>query len=125
MRPASTLLRLCFIVLFGAMSLMHGPVMTFSGAHMAVNAAVNAAMAVAHAHAGPASVSEPDCHENQAPPAKHAECNAFACFTAVEPLPVIARPLTPVLFAVMVATPMTALDPVPTAPALPPPRLQV
>jgi hypothetical protein len=109
-------LRLCFVVLFGAMSLMHGPVMTFSGAH--------AGMHTAHPHAGPANVSEPDCHEHQVPPAKHAECNAFACFTAVEPLPVIARPLTPILFAVMAATPMTALDPVPTPPALPPPRLQ-
>jgi hypothetical protein len=116
MSPVVTLLRLCFVVLFGAMSLMHGPVMTFSGAH--------AAMAAAHAHAEPATAAEPDCHEDHAPPAKHAECSAFACFMAVEPLPVITRPLTPVLFAVMAATPMTALDPVPSTPALPPPRVQ-
>lgn len=116
MRPVVTLLRLSFVVLFGAMSLMHGPVMTFSGAH--------AAVAVEHLHASPSSEAEPDCHEDEAPPAKHAMCNAFGCLIAVEPLSVTARALTPVLFAVMAATPSTALDPVPTAPALPPPRVQ-
>ena len=116
MSPAITMLRLCFVVLFGTMSLMHGPVMTFSGAH--------AAMAAGDAHAELSGDSEPDCHESPVPPAKATGCNAFACFMAVEPLPVIARPLTPILFAVMAATPMTALDPVQTAPALPPPRIQ-
>jgi hypothetical protein len=43
---------------------------------------------------------------------------------AVEPLPAMTRPLSPILFAILAAAPMTALDPVPTAPALPPPRLQ-
>jgi hypothetical protein len=122
MNLAITMLRLCFVALFGTMSLVHGPVMTFSGA-LAVSGA-HAVTAAAHAHAGPSNDAEPDCHEDQAPPAKHAECNAFACFMAVEPLPVIARPLTPILFAVMAAAPMTALDPVRTAPALPPPRFQ-
>jgi hypothetical protein len=116
MSSVVTLLRLCFVVLFGAMSLMHGPVMTFSGAH--------AAIAAPHAHGSPSIEAVPDCHEDQAPPAKHAECGAFACLMAVEPFPVIARPLIPVLFAVMAATPMTAFDPVRTAPALPPPRFQ-
>ena len=109
MNTAITVLRLCFIVLFGTMSLLHGPVMTFSGAHAATAVDQHAAH---------------DCHEDQAPPAKHAECNAFACFMAVEPLPIVARPLHPILFAVMAATPMTALEPLRSAPALPPPRLQ-
>jgi hypothetical protein len=116
MTSASIALRLCFVVLFGAMSLMHGPVMTFGGAH--------AAMGAAHHHAAHGEHAVADCHEQEAPPAKHTPCNAFACFMAVEPLPVAARPLTPVLFAVMAAVPMTAPDPVRTAPALPPPRLQ-
>lgn len=116
MRPVVTVLRLSFVVLFGAMSLMHGPVMTFSGAH--------AAIAAPHAHAGPATGAEPDCRKGEAPSAKHVPCNAFGCLIAVEPLSVTARALTPVLFAVMAATPSTALDPVPTAPALPPPRVQ-
>jgi hypothetical protein len=116
MRPVVTVLRLSFVVLFGAMSLMHGPVMTFSGAH--------AAVAAPHAHAESATGAEPDCHKGEAPSAKHVSCNAFGCLIAVEPLPVAARTLTPVLFAVMAATPSRALDPVPTAPALPPPRVK-
>jgi hypothetical protein len=113
---ATTLLRLCLVVLFGTMSLMHGPVMTFARAH--------AAVAAEHLHASPSSEAEPDCHEDEAPPAKHAMCNAFGCLIAVEPVPMTARALTPVLFAVMVAVPAKALDPLGRAPALPPPRIQ-
>ena len=116
MSPVVTMLRLCFVVLFGAMSLMHGPVMTFSGAHEA--------SATEHLHSAPTGHAASDCHDDEAPAAMHVPCNAFACFVAVEPLPVTARTLTPVLFAVMAATPSAALDPVPTAPALPPPRVQ-
>lgn len=116
MTAALTALRLCFVLLFGTMSLMHGPVMTYGGAH--------AALPAGHPHATPGEHASADCHETEAPPANHAPCNAFACFTAVEPLPAMARPLSPVLFAVMAAAPMTALDPVRTAPALPPPRSQ-
>lgn len=110
-----TLLRLCLVVMFGSMSLMHGPVMTFSGSHMAI---------ATHPHAGSAAAVEPDCHADEVPSAKHAMCNAFGCLIAVEPLPITTRALIPVLFAVMAAAPMTALDPLPTAPALPPPRFQ-
>lgn len=116
MITAAAALRLCFIVLFGTMSLMHGPVMTYGGAHAAASAG--------HRLAADGELAMADCHDREAPPASHAPCNAFACFTAVEPLPVAARPLSPVLFAVMAGAPMTALDPVRTAPALPPPRLQ-
>jgi hypothetical protein len=114
MIAASTALRLWFVVLFGAVSTLHGPVMTFSGAH--------AAIAAEYAPVAHSNDVAPDCHDDQAPPAKHVRCNAFACFMAVEPLPVMARPLHPILFAIMAAAPMTALDPVRTAPALPPPR---
>jgi hypothetical protein len=116
MDSAITLLRLCFVVVFGAMSAMHGPVMTFSGAH--------AAMTAEHQHARHSNEIASDCHEDQAPPAKYGQCNAFACFMAVEPLPVSARPLSSTLFAVMAAAPMKAFEPLRPAPALPPPRLQ-
>jgi hypothetical protein len=116
MMQITTMLRLCFVVLFGAMSTMHGPVMTFSGAH--------ADIAAEHAPIAHSNDVAADCHDDQAQPAKHGRCNAFACLMAVEPLPAMARPLSPVLFAIMAAAPMTALDPVRTAPALPPPRLQ-
>jgi hypothetical protein len=112
MTEASTLLRLCFVVLFGAMSLMHGPVMTYFGAH--------AEPAVSHDHAGHAG---DDTDRNPAPAMQHVECNSFACFLAVDPLPPVARPLHPVLFAILTGT--TAARPVPVraAPDLPPPRL--
>jgi len=118
---AMTWLRLCFVVLFGAMSIMHGPVMTFAVAHSAGPADT------AHSGAerfGDAGHSVPDCHEDQAPATKHGQCNAFACLMAVEPPPVAARPLRTILFAEMAAGPDTLFDPVRTAPALPPPRLQ-
>jgi hypothetical protein len=119
MTIASALLRLCFVVVFGTMSLMHGPVMTFSGAHAQTIAAhdVHAGDMAAHDHAGHDGGHDP------APPAKHATCNAFACLTAVEPPPVSARPLHPILFAIMAAAPASALDPVRTTPDLPPPRI--
>ena len=119
MTIASATLRLCFIVLFGAMSLMHGPIMTYSGAHTQTMAAQDADAhdMVGHDHAGH------DGGHEHGPPAKHAKCNAFACFMAVEPLPVTARPLHPVLFAIMAAAPALALDPLLTTPDLPPPRI--
>jgi hypothetical protein len=117
MRFGATLLRLCFALLFGAMSLMHGPVMTFAG--------VDQAMPAGHVHADHAGHdAAPDCHDDSVPAGKPAGCNAFACFIAALPPPVAERPLIPVLFAVMAAAKMTALDPAHAAPALPPPRLQ-
>jgi hypothetical protein len=117
MRFGVTLLRLCFALRFGAMSMMHGPVMTFAG--------VDQTMPAGHAHAGHAGhAAVPDCHDEGRPAGKPAGCNAFACFIAALPHPVAERPITPVLFAVMAAAQMTALDPAPAAPNLPPPRLQ-
>ena len=119
MTIASALLRLCFVVVFGTMSLMHGPVMTYSGAHTHTVAShdMHADDVANHDHAGHDGGHDP------APPAKHATCNAFACFTAVEPLPVTARPLHPILFEILTAAPAPALDPVCTIPDLPPPRI--
>jgi hypothetical protein len=119
MTAAMTILRLSFALLFGAMSVMHGPVMTFSAAHAsALTAHQKSDHALHHAM--------PDCHDDQAPtPApRHGQCNAFACFMAVEPLSAMARPLHLVLFMIMAAAPVPALDPLQTPPALPPPRVQ-
>jgi hypothetical protein len=116
MTTAVTALRLCFIVLFGTVSLLHGPVMTFAG--------VDPAMPAGHVHTGHAGRDAvPDCHDEGAPAGKPAGCNAFACFIAALPHPVAERPIIPVLFAVMAAAKMTALDPAQAAPALPPPRI--
>ncbi len=120
MMAAMTLLRLSFVLLYGAMSLMHGPVMTFSPAHASAPAERQHPAPSDHAlhHA------VPDCHDNEAPAPRHAQCNAFACFMAVEPLSAIARPPHPILFTIMAAAPVPALDPLQTPPALPPPRVR-
>jgi len=120
MSIASALLRLCFVVLFGTMSLMHGPVMTYSGAHAHTMGAQgsDAHHMAGHDHAGHDSARDPASH------AEHATCNAFACFTAVEPLPVTSRPPCPILFAIMTSAPAPALEPLLTTPDLPPPRSQ-
>lgn len=115
MNIVPALLRLCFVVLFGTVSVMHGPVMTFSGAHAQTIAANQ--HAGGHDHAGHAGGHDP------APPVKHAKCYAFACLIAVEPLPVTTRPLRTILFAIMAAAPAPALDPIRTTPDLPPPRI--
>ena len=115
-----TILRMSFILLFGAMSVMHGPVMTFSPAH--------ASAPFGHHQPAPSDYAlhhaVPDCHDEQAPALRHGQCNAFACLMAVEPLSAIARPLHPVLFTIMAAAPVPALDPLQTPPALPPPRVR-
>jgi hypothetical protein len=120
MTAAMTILRLSFILLFGAMSMMHGPVMTFSAAHVSAPTGPQQPEPSDRAwhHAAP------DCHDDQAPAPRHGQCNAFACFMAVEPLSAAARPLHPVLFKIMAAAPVPALDPLKTQPALPPPRVQ-
>jgi hypothetical protein len=113
MVAAASLLRLCFIVLFGAMSLLHGPVMTYSGSH-----APTASLAPHADHTGH------DGPREHGPAATHVACNAFACFLAIEPLPAAIRPPQPILFGVLAAAPASAADPVRAAPDLPPPRLQ-
>ena len=113
MTTTAAWLRLCFIVLFGAMSLMHGPIMAYSGGHADA----------AFVHQGSDHGGHGD-HPDDAPPMKHAQCNSFACFLAVEPLPAFARPLHPILFAILAAAPAPALDPIRTQPDLPPPRIQ-
>ncbi len=115
MMAAMTILRLSFALLFGAMSVMPGQVMTFSPAHASAPTAHQQSDHALH-HA------MPDCHGDQAPAPRHGQCNAFACLMAVEPLSAMARPLHPVLFTIMAAAPVPALDPLQTPPALPPPR---
>jgi hypothetical protein len=120
MTAAITTLRLSFILLFGAMSVLHGPVMTFSGPHASTPDGYHQVAVSDHAtHHG-----TPGCHDDHDPSAKRVQCNAFACFMAVEPLPVMVRPLRPVLFTIMAAAPAPANGPLQTAQAIPPPRLQ-
>jgi hypothetical protein len=117
---ASRFVRLCFVVLFAAMSLMHGPVMAYSGAyptgeHHPGN--YHAGMSHHdHGHQG---------HRDPARPDKPASCTGFACFIAVEPMPVGVRPLHAVMIGVLRFDPASELHAAAARPNLPPPRLRI
>jgi hypothetical protein len=115
MTGTERLARLCFVVLFGTMSLMHGPVMTYSGppapaAHESQGASHHGASH--HDHGGGTAPVEP------------ASCNSFICFLAVEPATIAPRPLHRVLFSIMSQVPAEQLHAIAARPDLPPPRLQ-
>ncbi len=107
--------RLCFIVVFGAMSLMHGPVMAYSG-HRHIMAA--------HDSHGAGHPGHGHSNRDHGKPAEPPMCNGFACFIAVEPIPTNARPPYGILFGVMTLVPTELLHAVAARPDLPPPRLQ-
>ena len=126
------ILRLCFIALFGAISLLHGPIMTFAGHH---HAAVTAPSQSAHSdmtdhHAGHADHSVADDHhhaslgDNEPATSGGSRCNSFACFLAVEPLRVSERPVRTIIFGALTSRPQS--DPVTAirVPDTPPPRFQ-
>ncbi|MET0867436.1 MAG: hypothetical protein ABWY35_04995 [Pseudorhodoplanes sp.] len=101
-----------FILLFGAMSIFHYPVMAFGAdPHSAHH------LTAQHSHHHEGDVG----HAN---PADAPRCDGFACFLAVEPILVTARPLLTILFGVLsFAAADFPLAPV-ARPDLPPPRLQ-
>lgn len=112
MTAAGKFVRLCFVVLFGTMSLMHGPVMAYSGHHTAAAHESHGARHHGHDHGDPTAPVEP------------VSCNSFACFLAVEPAAITSRPLHSILFGVMSQVPTEQLDAVAARPDLPPPRFQ-
>ena len=108
-------------VVFGFMSLLHGPVMTFAMAGAAPTPHAISGSHTGHHHHGAAP-------QDDAQPPEHGTvpiCNAFGCLIAVESL--------------AVRVPATVLEPIGTLspgiadallasdiePAVPPPRLQV
>lgn len=120
-RPMNGLLRTAVAVVFGFMSLLHGPVMTFA---MAGAAPAHHAMSgnhTGHHHHGAA----PQDDGQPAEPGTAPVCNAFGCLIAVESLAVRvpATVLEPIgTLAPGIADAMLAAD---IEPAVPPPRLQV
>lgn len=118
--PTNVLFRTAIAVLFGLMSLLHGPVMTFAKAGAAPS---HHAMHASHAEHGHHGVPEKD--SQPAGPGAAPVCYAFGCLIAVESLPV--RVLATVLEPIGRMSPGTA-DTMLAAdiePAVPPPRLQV
>ncbi len=124
-RPANTLLRTALAVVFGFMSLLHGPVMTFANTHPA--AAHHAVNANNHA-AGHHQRDQRALHDQQSAPSMPDAvpvCYAFGCFVTLESL-VIGAPAAS-LNAIGALSPAAARTLVPAYldPAVPPPRLQV
>jgi hypothetical protein len=114
------LLRAAVAVVFGFMSLLHGPVMTFA---MAGAAPAHHAMTshTDHHHHGTAPQDDAQPPE----PGTVLVCNAFGCLIAVESLAVRvpATMLEPIgTLSPGIADAMLAAD---IEPAIPPPRLQV
>ena len=104
-------------VVFGFMSLFHGPVMTFAKASPAP--AHHVSHHVVHHHEAPAQDSQP------AKPDSAAVCYAFGCFIALDAVALRAP--------AAIFNPIGALSPAPTdalraghiEPPVPPPRLNV
>jgi hypothetical protein len=114
------LLRTAVAVMFGLMSLLHGPVMTF-----AKPAAVPAHHAMNASHTGHHHNTAPQDDPQPVEPGTMPVCYAFGCLIAVESLPVRvpAAVLEPIgTLAPGIANAMLAAD---VEPAVPPPRLQV
>jgi len=104
-------------VVFGFMSLLHGPVMTFAKASPASAHASH--HGADHHHAAAAEDPSP------AKPASAPVCYAFGCFIALDAAPprAPAAILNPI--GALWPTPATALHAGDIEPAVPPPRLHV
>jgi hypothetical protein len=115
--PGRGLLRTAMAVVFGFMSLLHGPVMTFAKASPALAHASH--HGADHHHAAAAEDPSP------AKPASAPICYAFGCFIALDAAPLGAP--------AAILNPIGALSPAAVAvlhagniePAVPPPRLHV
>jgi hypothetical protein len=120
MTGAAKLVRLCFAVLFGTMSLMHGPVMAYSGHHAP---AAHESHGASHDLLAGTS-QRTHGHGDRTAPVEPASCNSFACFLALEPIAIASCPLHAVLLGVMSLVPAKQLHAIAARPDLPPPRLR-
>jgi hypothetical protein len=116
--PGRGLLRAAMAVVFGFMSLVHGPVMTFAkaGPAPAPHASHHSAH---HDHAAPAEGSQP------AKPDSPPVCYAFGCFIALDAVALRAPAAILNPIGALSPTPADALLAEDIEPAVPPPRLQV
>ena len=115
---AKGLLRTAIAVVFGFMSLVHGPVMTFAKASAAPAYPVSHHGAHHH-HAAPMQDMQ------TAKPDSAPVCSAFGCFIALDavPLRTPATILNPI--GALLPAPTDALRPEDIEPSVPPPRLRV
>ena len=125
-RTADALFRVILAVIFGVMSLAHGPVMAFAktSAPVATHEMTAGPVAAHHHHATAQPVSGQQ--EHLATPVHEgvAICYAAGCFIAVAPVPVGAPDSLFSLLGQLRAAPARALLPAILDPLVPPPRLQ-
>jgi hypothetical protein len=125
-RTADALFRVFLAVIFGVMSLAHGPVMAFAktSAPVATHEMTAGPVAAHHHHATAQPVSRQQ--EHLATPVHEgvAICYAAGCFIAVAPVPVGAPDSLFSLLGQLRAAPARALLPAILDPLVPPPRLQ-
>lgn len=115
-------MRATLAVLFGFMSLAHGPVMAF--AKVGPSAPAQARTAGIHARHHHHVSAE---HQHPSAPQAHedtATCYSAGCFAVVAPVPIAAPALSFSLLGQLRAVPARALVPVYAGPDDPPPRLQ-
>jgi len=124
-RPANAMLRVAFAVLFGFVSLAHGPVMAFANAHQPIMAFANEDAGSSHHHQMLLADAPHGGHQPFQPSAdKPAVCYSVGCFVAVE--------FAPIRAPAVGFNPLEKLSPAPartiiaviSKPADPPPRLQ-
>lgn len=122
-RRPNTLVRTALAVVFGVMSLLHGPVMTFAKAspapaHHAMNSDSHKA---GHHH-------HPSAHNQQSAPSipdTIPVCNALGCFIALESIAIGPPAASLIPIATLSPAAAQAMVPAYLDPVVPPPRLQV
>jgi hypothetical protein len=124
---AKTVVRTAFAVLFGFMSLLHGPVMAFANS----NAATHRGMAAHHvmkADTHAAGHLHHARHEQQSPhsiPDAVPSCYGVGCFVGLHAYALPSPAASIRLVSVLSPSIAKALVPVYLEPIVPPPRLQV
>jgi len=114
-------------MVFGFMSLGHGPVMSFAKADdMAAHSMHGHSAAHHHAmaaeHAMPADETAPG---TASPDVSPAGCQAFGCFVLMSPACVAAATVIAILLDTLAPQPVEQIVPAAQEPADPPPRPQV
>ena len=121
LRPANALFRATLAVVFGFMSLYHGPVMAFAKVTAPLAAHEMTELVVGHHHhAAPQALAT----DRQQTDKGVAICYSAGCFVVVAPVS-IGGPAALLSFLEQLrATPARALNPAILDPLVPPPRLQ-
>lgn len=115
------MVRTAIAVVFGFMSLVHGPVMTFANASPAtVNHAINTGGSHPDSHSHHHHHSAPA--DNQTP-ASAPVCYAFGCFISLGALAQGAPPVSVISIGALLPAPAAVLLAGDIEPAVPPPRL--